>query len=212
MIKVGLTGGIGSGKSTAARILGISGIPVYDSDARAKRLMNTDQRLREQVVSLLGCGAYSGDADGGPGSSGNSGSPGGSGGALDRAYVAGLVFSDPPLLERLNSFVHPAVRNDFIVWAEAQCAPYVVMESAILFECGMDRDMDFIISVTAPMELRLERAGRRDDLQREVVAQRASNQISDQERNLKSDFVLINDEKHLIIPQIIEIHKKLLLL
>ena len=131
MIKIGITGGIGSGKSTVCRAFAQLGVPVYDSDSRARRLMNEDVALKAAVSGLFGDGAY--DADG-----------------LNRKYVAGRIFSDGTLRERLNAVVHPAVAEDFARWAERQQGPYVIEEAAILFESGAYRQMDKVVTVTAP--------------------------------------------------------------
>ena len=193
MIKIGVTGGIGSGKSTVCRVFSLLGIPYYDSDAEAKRLMNTDSELATRIRSLLGPGAYTDQG-------------------LDRAYVSARVFGHPDRLQRLNAIVHPAVEHDFARWAEAQQAPYVIEESAILFESGADRLMDRTVAVVAPEEVRIRRVCRRDLREEQAVRARIAHQMSDEERIRRADYVLQADERELLIPQILELHRQLSLL
>lgn len=193
MIKIGVTGGIGSGKSTVCRVFSLLGIPYYDSDAEAKRLMNTDSELAARIRSLLGPGAYTEQG-------------------LDRAYVSARVFGHPDRLQRLNAIVHPAVEHDFARWAEAQQAPYVIEESAILFESGADRLMDRTVAVVAPEEVRIRRVCRRDRREEQAVRARIAHQMSDEERIRRADYVLRADERELLIPQILELHCQLSLL
>lgn len=193
MIKIGVTGGIGSGKSTVCRVFSLLGIPCYDSDAEAKRLMNTDRDLAARIRSLLGSGAYTEQG-------------------LDRAYVSARVFGHPELLQRLNAIVHPAVEHDFARWAEEQQAPYVIEESAILFESGADRLMDRTVAVVAPESVRIRRVCRRDGRDEQAVRARIAHQMSDEERIRLSDYVLRADERELLIPQILDLHRQLSLL
>ena len=136
MYKIGITGGIGSGKSTVCALFADRGVAVYDSDSRAKRLMNEDAALREALSREFGAGCYAAD------------------GSLDRAYLAAAVFGDAEALKRLNAIVHPAVREDFRKWAETQNGPYVLLESAILFEAGFESEVDATLAVLAPLEER----------------------------------------------------------
>lgn len=193
MIKIGVTGGIGSGKSTVCRVFSLLGIPCYDSDAEAKRLMNTDRDLAARIRSLLGSGAYTEQG-------------------LDRAYVSARVFGHPELLQQLNAIVHPAVEHDFARWAEEQQAPYVIEESAILFESGADRLMDRTVAVVAPESVRIRRVCRRDGRDEQAVRARIAHQMSDEERIRLSDYVLRADERELLIPQILDLHRQLSLL
>lgn len=190
MLRVGLTGGIGSGKSTASRVFVSLGIPVYDSDSRAKALMNGDPELVSQIKSAFGQGAYGPEG-------------------LDRSYMASRVFSDKTALARLNSLVHPAVMRDFDRWAAGRQAPYVILESAIIFEAGLAPQLDRVITVSAPMEERLDRAVRRDGTEPEKVRARMTHQMSDAEREAKADFVLDNADSALLTPQILELHARL---
>ncbi len=170
---VGLTGGIGSGKSTVAKMFAALGAPVYNSDLEAKKLMNTDDRIKKQLITLFGANAYEE-------------------GTLNRGYIASKVFADAELLEKLNNIVHPAVRTHFMVWAKAQKFPYVIQETALIFENGMQSFYDKVILVTAPLETRVNRVVQRDNVSREDVVQRVNNQLDDGEKKEKSDYVIEN--------------------
>lgn len=171
MIKIGITGGIGSGKSTVCRLFAAKGVPVYDSDAAAKRLMTGI--LREPVEAHFGAEAYRN-------------------GELDRSYLAGIVFRDPQALADLDAIVHPAVMKDFEAWAAVQQAPYVVLESAILFEAGLESAVDRVVAVLAPDELRVERTCRRDTCDAEEVRRRIAAQADDDTLCAKADYTLVN--------------------
>lgn len=171
MIKIGITGGIGSGKSTVCRLFAAKGVPVYDSDAAAKRLMTGI--LREPVEAHFGAEAYRN-------------------GELDRSYLAGIVFRDPQALADLDAIVHPAVMKDFEAWAAVQQAPYVVLESAILFEAGLESAVDRVVAVLAPVELRVERTCRRDTCDAEEVRRRIAAQADDDTLCAKADYTLVN--------------------
>lgn len=171
---VGLTGGIGSGKSTIAKWFIEKGIPVYDSDSEAKRLMNENSRIRERLLVLFGEGAYLN-------------------GELNRKFIASKVFEDKDLLEQLNQAVHPVVREDFRNWAQNQAAPFVVKEAAILFESDAYKDCDYIISVVSEEELRIGRVMQRDSVPREQVLNRIQNQWTDELRIVNSDFIIRNN-------------------
>ena len=174
MFIVGLTGGIGSGKTTVANIFKTLNVPVYDSDTRAKYLMNNDVILKRKISKLLGSQAY--DANG-----------------LNRKYVAKIVFNNKNILHKLEELVHPAVKVDFKKWAKQQGSDYVVMENAILFKSGMHRLVDYIIFVTSPVEIRQKRVVKRDGLLIEQVKSRIKNQDIDEYLLKKSDFVLKNN-------------------
>lgn len=190
MMKVGITGGIGSGKSIVCRIFALLGIPVYDSDSRAKKLMNSDPKLIAGIRGLFGEEAYRD-------------------GQLDRKYIASRVFGHPRQLEALNALVHPAVKADFRQWAERQKAPYVIEENAILFESGFYRDTDKTVAVSAPEALRIRRTRLRDGVTEEAVRMRMANQMSEPERLARVDYVLYSDEKQLLIPQVLNLHETL---
>lgn len=193
MLKVGVTGGIGSGKSTVCRIFKILGVPVYDSDSRARMLMNTHPDLKDKISHHFGKASYSED------------------GSLNRSYLADRVFSDADELEKLNALVHPAVKIDFDQWAAQQEADYVIKEAALLVETGSYRELDFLIVVTAPEEVRIDRILFRDD-HRSVnqVKEILKKQYTDGEKIKYSDFLVNNDESHLIFPQILQIHTQII--
>ena len=190
MYKVGITGGIGSGKSTATRMLEGMGVAVYLSDNRAKELMCNDEALREQIVARFGAEAY---VDG----------------VLNRPYLAERVFSNEAELAALNALVHPAVMADFDAWAEEQESPYVVIESAILFEAGLDSRVDCVVSVLAPTELRIERTMQRDGMSREEVERRIANQISDDERAHRSKYTIVNISLEELEEDVEQLHRRL---
>jgi dephospho-CoA kinase len=191
MYRVGLTGGIGSGKSTVARILETLGIPVYYADDAAKQIMNTDLGLRKEIQAHFGDAAY---ADG----------------QLDRKYLAGIVFNDPEKLSLLNSLIHPVTIRHSEQWFCRQSAPYAVREAALLFESGASENLDFIIGVYAPKQLRLQRVIKRDGLTTEEIQKRMSRQINEEMKMKLCDAVIRNDEQQLVIPQVMEIHRLLL--
>jgi dephospho-CoA kinase len=185
---VGITGGIGSGKSTVCRVFACLGIPVFDADDEGKKLYGNEE-VRKKVIALLGAEAYAGDQ-------------------LNRAAVAKRVFSDKKLLEGLNAIIHPAVQRVFAGWCEKNSAsPYVLKEAAILFESGTDKDTDAVITVAAPKEVKIARVMARDKISAEDVEKRMRNQWSDEEKIKRSDFVIYNDEQQLLIPQVLKIHE-----
>ena len=190
MYKVGITGGIGSGKSTVCAILAEFGVAVYDSDSRAKRLMNESDRLRERLIERFGNEVYSADG-------------------LNRAYLAERVFGNPEELKALNAIVHPAVMDDFDRWASEQEGSYVVLESAILFEASLDRRVDVSVAVMAPKELRIERAMQRDGAQREQIVARMNNQISDEERVERAKYTIVNIDIDNLKSDVEQLHRRL---
>lgn len=191
MKKIGLTGGIGSGKSTVARIFEVMGIPVYYADDRAKQLMVQDPELKAGIVALFGKEAYRG-------------------GELDRAHIANLAFTDPSLLKKLEALVHPAVLADGERWHEAQQGvPYTIKEAALLFESGSYQALDEIIVVTAPLEVRIERVMKRDQTSRDSVEARIARQLPEEEKAARADFVIVNDGSRSLIRQVWEIHRQL---
>ncbi|MCK0157176.1 dephospho-CoA kinase [Cellulophaga sp. F20128] len=191
MMIVGLTGGIGSGKSTVAKMFTELGIPVYDSDGEAKRVMNASKKVKKAIIELLGAGAYTGDE-------------------LNRRYVASKVFTDETVLQKLNDIVHPAVRKHFLQWTKKQDAPYVIQESAIIFENKNQDFYDTIVLITAPLEDRIQRIIKRDQTTRENVLSRIANQLSDDEKENLSDFMLINEDIAITRLKTKEIHDKLI--
>jgi dephospho-CoA kinase len=190
MLKIGLTGGIGSGKTTIARIFEVLGIPVYYADAEAKRLMNTDPGLRKQIIAAFGPESYKE-------------------GILDRAWVAKQVFDNSEKLNLLNSYVHPLTIRDAESWMNRQNAPYAIKEAALIFEGGLEKYFDFIIGVSAPESLRLERTLQRDNTTTEQVLLRMRQQMNEDEKMSRCDFVILNDGIHAVIPQVLKIDETL---
>jgi len=174
MIKIGLTGGIGSGKTTVARMFEELGVPVYYADDKAKELMNKSPELRKKIKKLLGEQAYEGKQ-------------------LNTKYVAGIVFEDKTKLSALEKLVHPVVVADFLSWAEKKKAPFVIMENAILHKSKMDRLMDYIIWVTADKEKRLKRVMKRDNTDRKSVEKRILNQLNETKMLKNADFIIKNN-------------------
>jgi len=189
-LRIGLTGGIGSGKSTVAKVFEVLGIPVYYADDAARRLMNEDELLRQQIIQHFGPAAYKNDE-------------------LDRAYIAGQVFNDKEKLELMNSLVHPATIRDAEHWMTRQTAPYAIKEAALIFESGSQDQLDYIIGVSAPTPLRILRAMKRDGSTREQVLARMNKQINEVIKMRLCDFVIYNDEQQAVIPQAITLHEKL---
>lgn len=195
LLRVGLTGGIGSGKSTVASLLQMLGAAVYEADSEAKRLMMEDPLLRAEITEAFGPESYAGD------------------GSLQRAYLASQVFGNPDRLAGLNAVVHPAVARDFDRWAEELASegtvPYVVEEAAILIESGAVKKMDRVVVVVAPVDLRIRRVMQRSGISRQEALQRIEAQLSDNDRLPYADYVLVADDRQLLIPQVVELHKQL---
>lgn len=196
MIKVGLTGGIGSGKTTVARIFSILGIPVFSADEAGKRLMAEDSNLAGAIMDVFGRDVYRRSASG----------------VLqpDRKKIAAIVFSHTEKLAQLNALVHPAVIRAFEVWALQQESPYVIKESALLFESDAYKHSNLNITVTAPREERITRVMKRDGVEREKVISRMEHQLPEEEKVTRADFVVKNDDSSLVIPQVLSIHRLLL--
>jgi len=191
MLKIGLTGGIGSGKSTVARIFEVLSIPVYYADEAARRLMNEHQELKNQIRELFGEAAY---IDG----------------QLNRAYIGGTVFSDAGKLARLNAIVHPKTREDAAAWMRKQNTAYAIKEAALIFEAGLETGLDQVIGVTAPVELRIARVMKRDGVPREKVLERMNRQMDEKEKMKSCDFIIENDERTPLLPQVLKIHDTLM--
>ncbi|MDP4282972.1 MAG: dephospho-CoA kinase [Bacteroidota bacterium] len=191
MLRIGLTGGIGSGKSTVARIFEVLGIPVYDSDTASKKLMTENEELKKLIKNSFGEKAYTG-------------------GELNRKYLAELVFNDSTKMALLNSFVHPATINHAELWMKKQNAPYVVKEAALIFESGSQKQLDYVIGVKAPMALRLQRIVQRDHVNAEQVKARMGMQMDEEIKMRLCDYVIINDEQQMLIPQVLELHNQFL--
>lgn len=192
MLKLGLTGGIGSGKTLVCQILEKLSVPVYYADKAARELMNSNAELKDNIRHMFGDQTYSREG-------------------LDRQYLANSVFGDHEKLSLLNSLVHPAVRKDFIRWtAQHSEAPYVVEEAAILFESGASLEMDQTVLVYAPEEMRIKRVMKRDGRRREEVLKRMGHQMSEEEKMKKADHIISNDGTLMLLPQVIELHNKIL--
>ena len=191
MLKIGLTGGIGSGKTTVAHIFEVLGIPVYYADEAAKNLLNEDPELKRQIEKLFVPDVYQE-------------------GKLDRHLLGSLVFSDAEKLRRLNDIVHPATRKDAAHWMSLQKAPYAIKEAALIFEAGIWSDFDYVIGVTAPESLRISRVIKRDQSSREKVLERIRQQMNEEEKMKRCDFVIMNDEKKAVLPQVMRVHEVLL--
>lgn len=192
-LKVGITGGIGAGKSVVAKIFSILGIPIYFADDRAKWLMANDPDLSEQIIQEFGSEAYLAD------------------GSVNRTFLARTVFEDPEKLTKINSLVHPAVGMDFLKWGESQNAPYVLKEAALIFETGGQKILDYVINVSSPLKIRVARTLLRDAHRTEdQVNQIINQQMPDEEKNELADFVIKNTDNKLLIPQVLSIHEKLM--
>jgi len=191
MLRIGLTGGIGSGKTTVAGIFEVLGVPVYYADAAAKRMMNEDEVLKKNIIHHFGKESYSNDI-------------------LDRAYLASVVFSDPEKTKLINSLIHPATIADAEKWMEHQKVPYAVKEAALIFEAGAERNLDLVIGVQSPVELRIQRAMQRDNISEKDVLTRMEKQMPEEEKMSRCDIIIFNDEKELLIPQVVAVHEKLL--
>jgi len=191
MLKIGITGGIGSGKTAACMIFETLGIAVYYADTQAKKLMNTDPVLKNAIAEYFGSDLY---CDG----------------LLDRRKMAEIVFNEKTALAKLNSLVHPAVARDFEQWLSLQTSQYVLEEAAIIFESGIAHRFDKIILVTAPDNIRIDRVCARDNVAPHAVRERMKNQLPDNEKIAMADYIIYNDNIKLITPQVLEIHNKII--
>lgn len=192
MLKVGLTGGIGSGKTLISGIFTRLGVPVFNADEQSKQLVNKDTEIKRKLIALYGEEIYV-----------QSG--------INRKLLAEIIFNNQEELNKVNSIIHPRVRKAFLFWAgKYKKAPYVIEEAAILFESKAFLEMDYTINVYADELLRIKRVTGRDNIDAELVKSRISNQLSDEERERLADFTIYNDGKEMIIPQVLEIHKKLM--
>ena len=190
---VGITGGIGSGKSTVCKLFSLLGVPVYTADDRAKWLMNHDSPLKEKILEVFGSESYL------------------TNGELNRAYLAASVFSNPEKVAALNALVHPAVRKDFMDWVSQQTAPYLIKEAALLFETGAAKELDCVINVSSPLRVRMARVLLRDPHRtEEQVNQIIDQQLPDEEKNERADFSIKNTDNKLLLPQVIALHEQLL--
>lgn len=191
-LKVGVTGGIGSGKSLVCSIFKVLQVPVFEADMEAKILMNSNSEIRKRLIALLGENIYSGQ------------------GYLDTKRIAEIIFNDKEIIQKVNQIIHPVVRNSFIKWWQQQNTDYIIQEAAILFESGAYQLMDLNILITAPEELRIERVIKRDCTSRQQVIARMANQWNDEKKIKLANFIIYNDESNFLITQVLEIHKKIL--
>jgi dephospho-CoA kinase len=191
MKKIGLTGGIGSGKSTIAEVFKVLNIPVYNSDERAKALMNDNPLLMEEISKIFGVNIYQN-------------------GELNRAELGAIVFKNPELLQQLNAVVHPVVGDDFNAWCNNQQSKYVIKEAAIIFETGINKMLDGVIAVIAPDELRIKRVLKRPGMTEELIKDRMSRQLAAETLVDKANWLINNDETLLVIPQVLKVHEEIL--
>ena len=191
MLRIGLTGGIGSGKSTVARIFKVLGVPVYNADDEAKRLMIEDANLHDHIISAFGPESYTD-------------------GVLNRKYLSAQVFNNREKLNQLNSLVHPATLRDAAEWMKKQKTPYVIKEAALIFESGSQKMLDYVIGVKAPLALRIERTMKRDNVTLHEVNARIDLQMDEEEKLHLCDYLIVNDEKQMLIPQVLALHEKFL--
>jgi len=188
---IGITGGIGSGKSTVCDVFKLMGVPVFEADSIAGKLINSSSEIRNELVKIFGKDIYN------------------SNNFINREKLANLIFNNDELLEKANNVIHPAVRNEFMNWVKQQKTAYIIHEAAILFESGFYKMMDFTILVSAPEEMRIGRVIKRNNITREQILSRMSKQWPDSKKRKFATIELVNDNKNLLIPQIIEIDKKL---
>jgi dephospho-CoA kinase len=191
MLKIGITGGIGSGKSTVAKVFEVLGIPVYYADDAAKKLMNEDEDLKQKIKLQFGESVYTN-------------------GNLNKKLLSDIVFNAPEKLELLNALVHPATLKDAERWMQLQTTPYTLKEAALIFESGAHQNLDYVIGVTAPAPLRILRTMQRDGITREEVMARMDKQMDDTIKMKLCDFIITNDEQEMLMPQILALHEKLI--
>lgn len=192
MLKVGITGGIGSGKSTVCQVFSTLGIPVFRADDAAKYLMNNDAALIAGIKNIFGTDIYKNNK-------------------LDTTLLSSIVFQHPEKLSQLNALVHPATIQYGKDWFAKQTSPYAVKEAAIFFESGTNKDIDVMIGVSAPLELRISRAMKKLGKTRDEILQRISHQMDEDEKMKRCDYIITNNEQIAVIPQVLELHKQLLL-
>jgi dephospho-CoA kinase len=191
MLKIGLTGGIGSGKTTVARVFETLGIPVYYADNRTKELMNNNSTVKENILAHFGAESYINNE-------------------LDRKYLASVVFNNKEKLELLNSITHPVTIKDAEEWMQQQKTPYAIKEAALLFESGAVEHLDQVIGVYAPQHIRVKRVMERDGLPAEEVMKRIGRQLDEDMKMKLCDHVITNNELELVIPQVVKLHEHFL--
>jgi dephospho-CoA kinase len=193
LLRIGITGGLGSGKSTVCHIFRFIGVPVYEADLAARRLMQEDEALQQSIRATFGADSYVN-------------------GAPNRPYLAQVVFGNAAKLQELNQLVHPAVFRDFESWCAEQQAPYAIKEAAIIFESGSQRQLHSVVAVLAPTELRIQRAMLRDGAERKAIESRMAHQLPQEILTQKSQHLIFNDGKHPLIPQVLALHQRFLAL
>ncbi|SRR5579871_330922 len=191
MLRIGLTGGIGSGKSTVAKIFEVLGIPVYYADDAAKQLMNTDDELKKEIIKNFGAEAYHNHT-------------------LDRKYIARKVFDNKENLALLNSITHPATIRDAENWMKKQTTPYAIKEAALIFESGSEKFLDYVIGVSSPESLRIDRTMARDNISIDEVRNRMKNQMDEEKKISLCNFKIMNDEKQSLLQQVLALHSQFL--
>lgn len=187
-LTIGITGGIGSGKTTITKLFAKLNVPIYMADERAKWLMHNDRSIINKVNELFSPMAYVNRE-------------------LNRPHIAAMAFTDKTLIQKLNQIVHPAVFDDFHNWVAIQQSPYIIKEAALLFESGSYLELDAIISVGAPLETRIERTIKRDGMSREAVLNRIKNQLPDEVKCSAADFVITNNGTTPLLPQVLQLHQ-----
>jgi dephospho-CoA kinase len=193
MLKIGLTGGMGSGKTTVSQIFSVLGIPVLYADDVAKNIMNEDETLKQNIINLFGEKSYLNNL-------------------LNRKYIADIVFKDQLKLDQLNALVHPATIAAADKWMNEQTTPYIIKEAALMFESPAAAHLDYVIGVYTPQHLRVQRVMHRDNVTREDVLARMNNQIDETIKMKLCDFVIVNDEQQAVMPQVLLLHEKFLFL
>ena len=189
ILKIGITGGIGAGKTMVSQIFSLLGVPVYNADERAKYILHHDPEVKREVSLHFGDQTYKD-------------------GKLDTAFLSKEVFNNDEKLAKLNSFVHPKVKHDFEEWLAAQHSAYILKEAALLYEAGSYKDLDKIIVIFSPVELRIKRVlARNPNSTESSVKSIIQKQMSDEEKVLKADYVIYNDDTQLLIPQVMKLHK-----
>lgn len=190
MLKIGLTGGIGSGKTTVSKIFASLGVPVFYADDVAKNIMNEDEVLKQKIINLFGKQSYINE--------------------LNRKYIADIVFNDAYKLEQLNALIHPATIAAANEWMGQQTKPYVIKEAALMFEAGAAANLDYVIGIYAPQSLRITRAMQRNNLSKESILSRINKQINETIKMKLCDFIIVNDEQQAVLPQVLALHNKFL--
>ncbi len=190
MLKVGLTGGIGSGKTTIAHIFEVLGIPVYYADIEAKNLMNENAEIKQQIIYHFGVQSY---VDG----------------FLNKPYISSIIFNNPQKLAIINSITHPITIANAELWMEQQKSPYAIKEAALIFEANAEKKLDSIIGVKSSVELRIKRVMQRDNITEKEVLAKMEKQMNEDEKMSRCNYIIENDEIQMLIPQVLEIHKKI---